>query len=110
MGSRLQSIVKVVDLEMLRRQLASLENDAAADNLWDDTAKANALLSQIAGLKAEVRHGRVADSAGAERRARARALSDVSDVFLGSHRRWRRTWRLLAAHRSHSLCDVVLPE
>lgn len=44
---RVEDIVGVVDLKGMRQQLASLENDATTGDIWNDSAKATKLVSQV---------------------------------------------------------------
>src|SRR5258708_7559667 len=48
------SIEAVLDLDRLRKQIAELEEQASAPDLWDDQAKAQRVTSKLSGLQAEV--------------------------------------------------------
>lgn len=51
---QLQDTLSVADVPTLKSQLASLEHDAASDDLWQDAAAAQALMTQISNIKSEV--------------------------------------------------------
>lgn len=55
LGQTLRSIETVVDLPKLRAQLAELEEQAAAPDLWDDQAKAQAVTSKLAYAQGDLR-------------------------------------------------------
>ncbi len=62
------SIEAVLDLDKIRADIASLEEDAAAPNLWDDLANAQKVTSRLSFLQGELRkvlhlRGRVDDLA-----------------------------------------------
>lgn len=44
---RMEELLQVADLPAAKARLLSLENDAAADGLWEDSNKATALMSQV---------------------------------------------------------------
>jgi peptide chain release factor 2 len=48
------SIEAVLDLDKLRAQIADLEEQASAPDLWNDQAKAQAVTSKLSGLQAEL--------------------------------------------------------
>ncbi|MEY9889331.1 peptide chain release factor 2 [Catenulispora sp. MAP12-49] len=48
------SIEAVLDLDKLRTQIADLEEQASAPDLWNDQAKAQAVTSKLSGLQAEL--------------------------------------------------------
>ncbi|MDR0836964.1 MAG: peptide chain release factor 2 [Propionibacteriaceae bacterium] len=50
----LQSIEAVVDPETKRAQIAELETQVSAPDLWDDTDRAQKLTSRLSGLQSEV--------------------------------------------------------
>ncbi|GAA2143745.1 peptide chain release factor 2 [Kitasatospora kazusensis] len=62
------SIEAVLDLDKIRADIASLEEEAAAPNLWDDLANAQKVTSRLSFLQGELRkvlhlRGRVGDLA-----------------------------------------------
>jgi peptide chain release factor 2 len=48
------SIEAVLDVDKLRTQIADLEEQASAPDLWNDQAKAQAVTSKLSGLQAEL--------------------------------------------------------
>ncbi len=50
-GERLREALRVIDLPALKAQLALLENDASQGSVWEDAARAQALLTKINTLK-----------------------------------------------------------
>lgn len=44
---RMEELLQVADLPAAKARLLSLENDATADDLWEDSNKATALMSQV---------------------------------------------------------------
>ena len=48
------SIEAVIDVDRLRTQIADLEEQASAPDLWNDQAKAQAVTSKLSGLQAEL--------------------------------------------------------
>jgi peptide chain release factor 2 len=50
----MDSIEAVLDVDKLRGQIADLEEQASAPDLWDDQAKAQAVTSKLSGLQAEL--------------------------------------------------------
>lgn len=50
----LSSIEKVLNIEAMQSQIAVLEEQAAAPNLWDDQANAQKVTSQLSSLQADV--------------------------------------------------------
>ena len=48
------SIEAVLDVDRLRMQIAELEEQASAPDLWNDQAKAQAVTSKLSGLQAEL--------------------------------------------------------
>ncbi|NUP49958.1 MAG: peptide chain release factor 2 [Catenulispora sp.] len=48
------SIEAVLDVDRLRAQIADLEEQASAPDLWNDQAKAQAVTSKLSGLQAEL--------------------------------------------------------
>jgi peptide chain release factor 2 len=48
------SIEAVLDVDKLRAQIADLEEQASAPDLWNDQAKAQAVTSKLSGLQAEL--------------------------------------------------------
>ncbi|MFC8451958.1 peptide chain release factor 2 [Kitasatospora sp. NPDC057223] len=66
--STMGSIEAVLDLDKIRADIARLEEEAAAPNLWDDLANAQKVTSRLSFLQGELRrvqtlHGRVDDLA-----------------------------------------------
>lgn len=57
LSSTLRSIETVIDLPKLRADIAELEQEASAPNLWDDQANAQKVTSRLSFLQAEL--GRV---------------------------------------------------
>jgi peptide chain release factor 2 len=55
LSATLSSIEAVVDLATLRRELASLQQQAAAPNLWDDVEKAQQITSRLSYVQGEIR-------------------------------------------------------
>src|SRR5689334_12644898 len=60
------SVEAVLDLDTMRGDIARLEEEAAAPNLWDDVANAQKVTSRLSFLQGELRkvqtlHGRVTD-------------------------------------------------
>jgi peptide chain release factor 2 len=51
----LKSIEAVLDVDRLRREVADLEQQAAAPDLWDDVERAQALTSQLSYLQGDLR-------------------------------------------------------
>lgn len=49
--SRLAEVLKVADIEAARARLALLENDASAGNVWEDSGRAQALMTQVNMLR-----------------------------------------------------------
>lgn len=45
---------RVADVAALQARLASKENEAAAEDVWSDAAAGQALMAEIADLKAEL--------------------------------------------------------
>ncbi|TDC69450.1 peptide chain release factor 2 [Streptomyces hainanensis] len=66
LASTMESIEAVLDLDSLRAEVASLEEQAAAPTLWDDPEHAQQVTSKLSLLQAQVRkteelHGRIDD-------------------------------------------------
>ena len=55
LSATLASIEAVVDLPTLRAELASLEKDASAPDLWDDTDNAQKVTSRLSYVQGEIR-------------------------------------------------------
>lgn len=53
-NNTLSSIEKVLNIEAMQSQIAVLEEQAAAPNLWDDQANAQKVTSQLSALQADV--------------------------------------------------------
>ncbi|WP_169982913.1 MULTISPECIES: peptide chain release factor 2 [unclassified Microbispora] len=54
LGGTLKSIQDVLDLDALRKQIAELEEQAAAPDLWNDPEQAQRVTSRLSHLQAEV--------------------------------------------------------
>jgi peptide chain release factor 2 len=54
LDSTLESVEHVVDLDKLRRELAELEQQAAAPDLWDDQEHAQKVTSRMSVVQAEI--------------------------------------------------------
>ncbi|GAB3887198.1 hypothetical protein GCM10027612_25640 [Microbispora bryophytorum subsp. camponoti] len=54
LSGTLQGIQDVLDLDALRKQIAELEDQAAAPDLWNDTEQAQRVTSRLSHLQAEV--------------------------------------------------------
>ncbi len=54
LDATLQSIEKVLDLPALRVELRDLEEQAGLPDLWDDTAKAQALTSRLSAVQSDL--------------------------------------------------------
>ncbi|MEW5310362.1 MAG: hypothetical protein WDW38_002169 [Sanguina aurantia] len=52
---RMEELLQVADLPAAKARLLSLENDAAADGLWEDSNKATALMSQVTLLSQDIK-------------------------------------------------------
>ncbi|WP_461037742.1 peptide chain release factor 2 [Streptomyces mayteni] len=66
LASTMESIEAVLDLDSLRAEVASLEEQAAAPTLWDDPERAQQVTSKLSLIQAQVRkteelHGRIDD-------------------------------------------------
>src|ERR671938_1033653 len=57
LDTTLKSIEAVLDVDKLRREVAELEQQAAAPDLWDDVEKAQALTSKLSYLQGDLRRG-----------------------------------------------------
>src|SRR3954471_13775124 len=55
LDSTLKSIEAVLDVDRLRREVATLEEKAAAPDLWDDVEAAQALTSKLSYLQGDLR-------------------------------------------------------
>ncbi len=51
---RLGDVLRVADLAVMKARLASMEHDAASEDVWSDAAAGQTLLSQLGTLKQEV--------------------------------------------------------
>jgi len=69
-AARIAEAKSVSDLPALQSRLAAKEDEAAADDVWADAAAGQALMAEIADLKAELQEIR-GWVVGGERRARA---------------------------------------
>ncbi|MEE1937844.1 peptide chain release factor 2 [Streptomyces sp. TRM 70361] len=66
LSSTMESIEAVLDLDRMRAEIASLEEQAAAPSLWDDPDNAQRVTSRLSLLQGQVRkveelHGRIDD-------------------------------------------------
>lgn len=66
LASTMESIEAVIDLDRLRADIAELEEQAAAPNLWDDPESAQQVTSRLSLLQGQLRkveelHGRIED-------------------------------------------------
>jgi peptide chain release factor 2 len=52
----LTSIEKVLDLDKMRGEIADLEREVAAPDLWDDTVNAQRVTSRLSALQSQVEH------------------------------------------------------
>src|SRR3954451_3256528 len=57
LDSTLKSIEAILDVDRLRRDVADLEQQAAAPDLWDDVERAQALTSRLSYLQGDLRRG-----------------------------------------------------
>src|SRR3954468_20727956 len=55
LDSTLKSIEAVLDVDRLRREIAELERQAAAPDLWDDVEKAQALTARLSYKQGDLR-------------------------------------------------------
>lgn len=53
-ANRLSQALQLADVAGTKARLAALQNDAASESIWDDPAKAQALVTEISGLKEEL--------------------------------------------------------
>jgi hypothetical protein len=51
---RLRQALQLADVAGTKARLASLQNDASSESIWDDPAQAQALVTEISGLKDEL--------------------------------------------------------
>jgi peptide chain release factor 2 len=56
LSATLANVEKVLDLDKLRGEVADLERQAAAPDLWDDVPRAQQLTSRLSYAQGEVRH------------------------------------------------------
>ncbi|MFM2438482.1 MAG: hypothetical protein RLZ55_1301 [Actinomycetota bacterium] len=66
LAATLAGVESVLDLPAMREQIAELERQASAPNLWDDPAAAQVVTSKLSGLQSELKRvealtGRMAD-------------------------------------------------
>ncbi|GAA3864696.1 peptide chain release factor 2 [Streptomyces sedi] len=66
LASTMESVEAVIDLDRLRSDIAELEEQAAAPNLWDDPESAQRVTSRLSLLQGQLRkveelHGRIDD-------------------------------------------------
>ncbi|WP_097233257.1 peptide chain release factor 2 [Streptomyces zhaozhouensis] len=66
LASTMESVEAVIDLDRLRSDIAELEEQAAAPNLWDDPESAQQVTSRLSLLQGQLRkveelHGRIED-------------------------------------------------
>jgi len=55
LDSTLKSIEAVLDVDRLRREVAELEQQASAPDLWDDVEAAQAVTSKLSYLQGDLR-------------------------------------------------------
>ncbi len=55
LDTTLRSIEAVLDVDRLRREVADLEQQSAAPDLWDDVERAQALTSKLSYLQGDLR-------------------------------------------------------
>jgi peptide chain release factor 2 len=55
LDTTLKSIEAVLDVDRMRREVAELEEQAAAPDLWDDVERAQALTSKLSYLQGDLR-------------------------------------------------------
>jgi peptide chain release factor 2 len=82
LDSTMSSIEAVLDLDKIRADIATLEEEAAAPNLWDDLANAQKVTSRLSFLQGELRkvetlRGRVEDLGVLFERAEAEDDADT---------------------------------
>jgi hypothetical protein len=53
-AARLGQALKLADVAGTKSRLAALQNDASSETMWDDPAKAQAVVTEISGLKDEL--------------------------------------------------------
>jgi hypothetical protein len=51
---RLRQALQLADVAGTKARLASLQNDASSESIWDDPTQAQALVTEISGLKDEL--------------------------------------------------------
>jgi hypothetical protein len=53
-AERLGQALQLADVAGTKARLAALQNDASSESIWDDPAKAQALVTEISTLKDEL--------------------------------------------------------
>jgi hypothetical protein len=53
-ADRLSRALQLADVGGTKARLAALQNDASSKDIWDDPAKAQAIVTEISGLKDEL--------------------------------------------------------
>ncbi len=53
-AERLNQALQLADVAGTKARLAALQNDASSETIWDDPVKAQALVTEISGLKDEL--------------------------------------------------------
>jgi hypothetical protein len=51
---RLSQALKLADVSATKARLTALQHEASSDSIWDDTARAQGLLTEISSLKDEL--------------------------------------------------------
>jgi hypothetical protein len=105
-GGKLYSTSQVLDRPALAAQLGMLERDAAADNLWDNPAEAQALLKELNRLK----EGVAAADGFTALLDDARAALDMAEQEARSqlsHPSHQQAWQCMQQHCMHVLCCEV---
>lgn len=53
-AERLSQALQLADMAGTKARLAALQNDASSEDIWDNPARAQALVTDISGLKDEL--------------------------------------------------------
>lgn len=53
-AERLSQALQLADVGGTKARLAALENDASSEDIWDDPAQAQTVVTEISGLKDEL--------------------------------------------------------
>lgn len=54
LDERLAQALRLADVAATKARLASLQNDASNDGIWDDPTRAQGLMTEISSLKEEL--------------------------------------------------------